>query len=306
LILAACLALAAAGWAFADVTSAAEREAPHATAGAHGGPGTHDGGGVHGGASGGVASGNGGSGGAKPDAVRYRPIGCVARDGAVAHFDGPARREVALTFDDGPGALTPGFVRMLFARHVKATFFMVGKQVSGGERQLLSEELRDGDALGDHTWSHPNLLASGEVGRQLAETKAQIASVSGYAPCVFRPPYGAFDRAVLDTARSLGLATIAWNVDPRDWALPGVGSIEATVLAQVKLGSIVLSHDGGGPRGQTLAAYPRIIAALRRRGYRFVTVPQLLGYPTVYRRCRRECGEAAIEQPPPGSVVQKG
>ena len=96
-----------------------------------------------------------------------------------------------------------------------------------------------------------------------------------------------------------------WEVDPSDYTLPGAGAIEQRVLSQARPGSIVLSHDGGGPRGQTLAAYPRIIAALRRRGYRFVTVPQLLGYHTIYRRCRRDCGESAIQEPlPPGSIVE--
>jgi peptidoglycan/xylan/chitin deacetylase (PgdA/CDA1 family) len=109
----------------------------------------------------------------------------------------------------------------------------------------------------------------------------------------------------LRAAHALGLATVTWNVDPRDWTLPGAGAIEARVLGQVRPGSIVLSHDGGGPRGQTLAAYPHIIEALRRRGYRFETVPQLLGFHTVYRRCRLQCGQAAISgRPPPGSIIE--
>jgi peptidoglycan/xylan/chitin deacetylase (PgdA/CDA1 family) len=239
--------------------------------------------------------------------VRYRPVGCVARGGDVAHFNGPSRRLVALTFDDGPSTLTLRFVRMLRAERVVATFFMLGDRLSRQDRSLLHEELRDGDALGDHSWSHPDLALSGEVFGQLRATKRLIAKLSGYTPCVFRPPYGAYDRAVVQTARSLGLATVIWDVDPRDWALPGTGAIEARVLAQTRPGSIILSHDGGGPRGQTLAAYPRIVAALRRRGYRFVTVPQLLGYRTIYRRCRGRCEESAIKgSPPPGSIVEQG
>jgi len=295
---ATCLALAAAAWAFGDVTVAAEDDSQPAhmsTRRVVPPPARTDARGVISPPA------------AKPvEPSRYRPVGCVERGGVVAHFNGPSRREVALTFDDGPSTLTLRFVRMLWAEHVKATFFMLGEQLFARDRKLLAEELRDGDALGDHSWSHPNLALSGEVRSQLAGTKDEIASVGGYTPCVFRPPYGAFNSPVLRIAASLGLATIVWNVDPRDWALPGVGSIEATVLAQVKPGSIVLSHDGGGPRAQTLAAYPHIIAALRRRGYRFVTVPQLLGYHTIYRRCRRGCGEAAIQEPlPPGSIVER-
>ncbi len=239
--------------------------------------------------------------------LRYRPVGCIARGGAVARFHGPSRKVVALTFDDGPSPLTLQFVRMLRAQHAVATFFVLGSELSGRYWKLLREELRDGNALGDHSWSHPDLAFGGNVQGQLQSTKRAIRAMSGYTPCVFRPPYGAYDRSVLRVAHSLGLATIVWDVDPRDWALPGVGAIQARVLSQVRRGSIVLSHDGGGPRGQTLAAYPYIIATLRARGYRFVTVPQLLGFRTIYRPCRRDCGEAAIQgRPPPGSIVRSG
>jgi peptidoglycan-N-acetylglucosamine deacetylase len=246
-----------------------------------------------------------GAGGGMP--VRYRPVGCAETGPAVAHTHGPRRKVIALSFDDGPSALTVQFVRMLRAQKAPATFFMVGDQLSWRYRALLREELRNGDALGDHSWSHPNLAASGNARSQLQSTKSEIATLSGYTPCVFRPPYGALSNSVLGTARSLGLATITWNVDPRDWSLPGTGAIQTRVLSQVQPGSIVLSHDGGGPRGQTLAAYPHIIAALRRRGYRFETVPELLGFRGIYRRCRLQCGEAAIEgRPPPGSIVESG
>ncbi len=244
---------------------------------------------------------------AAPAPVRYRPVGCVATGPASTHKHGPHRKVVALSFDDGPSPLTAQFVRMLRAQKAVGTFFMVGDQLSGRYRKLLREELRDGDALGDHSWSHPNLVRSANARTQLQMTKTAIGALSGYAPFVFRPPYGAIDRSVLQTARSLGLATITWDVDPRDWALPGVGAIEARVLSQVTPGSIVLSHDGGGPRGQTLAAYPSIIATLRRRGYRFETVPQMLGLRGIYRRCRLQCGEAAIEgRPARGSIIEAG
>jgi len=239
--------------------------------------------------------------------VRYRPIGCVRRGPMVSYKHGPRRKQVALSFDDGPFPLTPRFVRMLKANHAVATFFMIGKQVTTRYRATLHEELRDGDALGDHTYTHPDLLISGGVRSQLQRTLQAIRGLSGYTPCVFRPPYGDYDGSVVRTAASLGLATILWEVDPRDYALPGVAAIQQRVLAQVRPGSIVLSHDGGGPRGQTLAAYPGIIRALRARGYRFVTVPQLLGFHALYRRCLRECeGAAIIGRPPRGSIVEPG
>ncbi len=242
-----------------------------------------------------------------PQPVRYRPIGCVRRGPAIDYTHGPRRREVALSFDDGPYPLTPSFVRMLRANRAVATFFMIGEQVSARYRATLHEELRDGDALGDHTYTHPDLLATGDVRGQLQSTIQAIRGLSGYTPCVFRPPYGDYDSSVVQTAAALGLATITWEVDPSDYTLPGVAAIRSRVLAGVRPGSIVISHDGGGPRGQTLAAYPGIIGALRARGYRFVTVPELLGFHTVYRRCVRDCEGAAIAgRPPPGSIVEPG
>jgi peptidoglycan-N-acetylglucosamine deacetylase len=243
----------------------------------------------------------------RAERVRYRPVGCVRSGPELVYRHGARRRQVALSFDDGPSPLTQRFVEMLKANHAVATFFMVGDQLSVRYRGDLQTELRDGDALGDHTWNHPNLLSVGGTRGQLQRTIEAIRGLSGYTPCVFRPPYGAYDAAVVRTAGSLGLATILWEVDPSDYALPGVRAIEQRVLAQVRLGSIVLSHDGGGPRTQTLQAYPEIIKGLRARGYRFVTVPQLLGFRSVYRRCLKECGEAAIAGPPPaGAIVERG
>jgi len=218
----------------------------------------------------------------------YRIVGCRSQGGA-AYFHGPAVREVAIGFDDGPAPDTSAFLAMLEREHVRATFFMIGEHVTAAYRSVLLRELRDGDVLGDHTFTHPDLVTAGGVRPQLQRTIAVIRALTGYTPCVFRPPYGAYDSAVVQTARSLGLATVLWNVDPRDWALPGTESIVTTALAEVRPGSIILSHDGGGPRGQTLAAYPQIFRALRARGLRVVTIPELLGFRPVYRPCIRLC-----------------
>ncbi|MFZ2114299.1 MAG: polysaccharide deacetylase family protein [Solirubrobacteraceae bacterium] len=239
--------------------------------------------------------------------VRYRPIGCVRRGPVIAYSHGPRRKMVALSFDDGPFPLTPKFVQMLRANHAVATFFMIGDQVTTRYRATLREELRNGDALGDHTFTHPDLVTAGGVQSQLQRTIQAIRGLSGYTPCVFRPPYGDYDSTVMNTAASLGLATILWEVDPSDYTLSGVSVIEQRVLYQVKPGAIVLSHDGGGPREQTLAAYQYIIKALRARGYRFVTVPELLGFHTAYRECVRDCeGTAITGHPPPGSIIKPG
>jgi peptidoglycan/xylan/chitin deacetylase (PgdA/CDA1 family) len=218
----------------------------------------------------------------------YRVVGCRSR-GTVAYRSGPDRREVAIGFDDGPASDTPAFVRMLERSRAQATFFMIGEQVSSGYRSTLLRELSDGDVLGDHTFTHPDLTTSDDVRAELQKTIAVIRALTGYTPCVFRPPYGDYDESVIRTARSLGLATVLWNVDPSDYLQPGTGVIEQRVLAEVQPGSIIISHDGGGPRGQTLAAYPAIIATLRARGYRVVTIPQLLGFRPIYVPCIRLC-----------------
>ncbi len=226
--------------------------------------------------------------GSGPRAQLYRVVGCASH-GRSAYLHGPNRREVAIGFDDGPAPDTPAFVTMLERSHARATFFMIGEQVSAAYRQMLLRELRDGDVLGDHTFTHPLLTRVAAVREQLQRTIAVIHSLSGYTPCVFRPPYGAYDSSIVASARALGLATVLWDVDPSDYTQPGVSTIERRVLEQVRPGSIIISHDGGGPRGQTLAAYPQIIAALRRRGYGIVTIAQLLGFRPVYEPCRKLC-----------------
>jgi peptidoglycan/xylan/chitin deacetylase (PgdA/CDA1 family) len=226
---------------------------------------------------------------------RYRIVGCVST-GAGAVRGGPARREVAFGFDDGPWTQTPDFVTMLERAGVRATFFMIGRQLTTADRPLLLRELHDGDVLGDHTWSHPDMTRSSEVRSQLLRTLAAIRGLTGYTPCVFRPPYGAYNTSVLRSARSLGLATVLWNVDPADWSDPGSRAIVQRVIAQVRPGSIVISHDGGGARGQTLAAYPEIIRTLRSRGYRIVTILELLGFRPVYVPCIRLCDGLGVKR----------
>jgi peptidoglycan/xylan/chitin deacetylase (PgdA/CDA1 family) len=242
---------------------------------------------------------------ARPQAAGdYRVSGCASH-GSAAIRSGPHRREVAIGFDDGPAPDTAAFVAMLERERVRATFFLVGEHVSGIYTGLLRRELRDGDVLGDHSYTHPNLTLVRGARGQLQKTISVIRALTGYTPCVFRPPYGAYDTGLLRTARSLGLSTIMWNVDPTDWARPGVLAIERRVLGSVQPGSIIISHDGGGPRGQTLTAYPRIIAGLRARGFRIVTIPELLGYPPEYVPCIRLCDGIGVQRTalPHGAII---
>ncbi|MFI4991946.1 MAG: polysaccharide deacetylase family protein, partial [Solirubrobacterales bacterium] len=245
--------------------------------------------------------------GTPQQAVSYRIVGCRSR-GAAPYRGGPPRRVVAIGFDDGPASDTAAFVSMLEHSHARATFFEIGRQVSASYRATMLRALRDGDVLGDHTYNHPDLTRGGvDVQAELLHTIGAIRAQTGYTPCLFRPPYGAYDAAVVRAARALGLATVMWNVDPADWAQPGTTAIEQRVLAQVRPGSIVISHDGGGSRGQTLAAYPHIIAALRRRGYGIVTINELLGFRPVYAPCIRLCDSLGIPraQLPRDAILQR-
>lgn len=203
--------------------------------------------------------------------------GCARRGAAVLRHGPRTRHAVALTFDDGPWSDTPQFVRVLEARHVHATFFLIGRQVAG-HGALLRRELADADVLGNHTFTHPDLVRAGGVSTQLSRTSEAIERTASYRPCLFRPPYGSYDGAVVGAALALHMTTVLWDVDPMDWARPGTDAIVQRVLSAVRNGSIVLMHDGGGPRDETLQALPRIIAGLRARGFALLTVPELLGY----------------------------
>jgi peptidoglycan/xylan/chitin deacetylase (PgdA/CDA1 family) len=201
---------------------------------------------------------------------------------------GPSRgRMVALTFDDGPWYDTPQFLGILEREHVVATFFEIGEQIATyGQRGAIERRmLKDGDMVGDHTWSHIDVSGDGPVAAsQIRGTADAIRGATrGFRPCLFRAPGGAVSPALISEARGMGFTTIQWDVDPRDWSRPGTGSIYSTVTSGARPGSIVLQHDGGGDRSQTLAALPQEIDTLRRAGYHFVTVTQLLGYRLIYK-----------------------
>jgi peptidoglycan/xylan/chitin deacetylase (PgdA/CDA1 family) len=210
----------------------------------------------------------------------YTVDGCTAA-GPSQRFGGPsAGRRVALTFDDGPSVYTPQVLSVLNHYGVHATFMEIGEQV-GARAGTARAVIRSGDAIGDHTWSHP-LLTAANTANQIGPTQKAIHTATGYRPCLLRAPYGAASAAVVDIARSLGLLTIQWDVDPQDWARPGAGVIAQRVLAAVHAGAIVIMHDGGGDRSETVAALRTIVPTLLARGYHLVTVPQLLGLRPAY------------------------
>ncbi|MFN8215556.1 MAG: polysaccharide deacetylase family protein [Solirubrobacterales bacterium] len=207
-----------------------------------------------------------------------RPVGCTGGSPGLVTNGPRDRNVVALTFDDGPSEYTSGFLQVLREKGVVGTFFEVGQEMPGRE-DVMREILAEGSELGDHTMNHVEYPGYA----QIAGAAARIEDYTHFRPCLFRPPGGAVNSSVVATAGSLGMRTVNWDVDPRDWSTPGTGSIYSTIVGNARPGSIILMHDGGGPRGETLAALPQIIDTLRARGYGFTTVSQLLGYHLIYR-----------------------
>jgi peptidoglycan/xylan/chitin deacetylase (PgdA/CDA1 family) len=188
------------------------------------------------------------------------------------------RPEIALTFDDGPNPpYTSQILTILHTYGVKATFFVIGTNAATYPN-LVQQEYQDGHVVGNHTWTHPDLtqLTVFQVRDQLQRTSEEMRAITGVSPSIFRPPGGNFNETVQSVAASLGLSTIVWDVDPRDWSQPGVDVIIQRVLATVHNGSIILLHDGGGDRSETVAALPTIITTLEQRGFQFVTIPRLI------------------------------
>jgi peptidoglycan-N-acetylglucosamine deacetylase len=201
-------------------------------------------------------------------ALRYTPF---VTAGVGRH------RVIALTFDDGPSPYTPQIVRILVRMHVPATFFVVGQQLTDFAAGLR-DELGHGLEIGDHTENHAWLvrLSAGAQYGQIHDAAARMQHLGAAFPRLFRPPYGAYNGQTLATLRRMKMFMVLWSIDPGDWRRPGVKAIISGVLGHARPGAIVIMHDGGGDRSQTVAALPAIVNGLRRRGYTLVTVPRLL------------------------------
>lgn len=183
---------------------------------------------------------------------------------------------IAMTFDDGPHPQnTPRLLDMLRERNIKATFYVIGKSVNRYP-QITRRIVAEGHEIGNHTWSHPNLtkLSDSTVRMELNKTRDAIVAACGVQPRTMRPPYGALrssQRAWI--YREYGYPTVLWNVDPEDWRRPGVSVVTSRILNSTRNGSIVLAHDLHKP---TVDAMPGTLDGLLRRGYKFVTVSQLI------------------------------
>lgn len=204
--------------------------------------------------------------------------GCRYRSRASSVRGGPAAgRRIALTFDDGPSSFTARILDVLEAQDIRATFFVEGRKVAGNE-ELLTRMLDRGHMVASHSFDHVNLAKADRAAlRQIDDTQAAIRTATGFTPCLLRPPFGLGSRKLLRALAGRHLTSTLWSVNPRDFQTPGSATIKRRVLAGAKPGAIILTHDGGGDRSQTLAAIPSIVRTLKARGYRFVTVTDLLG-----------------------------
>jgi peptidoglycan/xylan/chitin deacetylase (PgdA/CDA1 family) len=193
------------------------------------------------------------------------------------HVDGPY---IAMTFDDGPSAtLTPKLLDILAAHHIKATFFVLGEMVAE-HPEILARAAREGHEIASHSWSHPNLAKMSQEGvrSQLQRTDDEIKTAAGKRPTLFRPPYGSItERQKRWIHDEFGYDIILWDVDPLDWRRPGPAVVRNRILKETRPGSIVLSHD---IHPGTIEAMPSTFDELEAKGFKFVTVSELLGMAT--------------------------
>jgi peptidoglycan/xylan/chitin deacetylase (PgdA/CDA1 family) len=190
--------------------------------------------------------------------------------------------KIAITFDDGPHATsTPRILELLERFRVPATFFLVGKHLEK-HPAIARGMVSSGHEIGNHTFSHSLLYVStkNRIRDEIVRTDTLLRNIDGAEPKFFRPPAGFFTKQVLDIAEQLGYQTVVGDVYPRDPHLPGREKIVERVLQRTVAGSIIILHDGGNTqqvdRSQTLEAIYEIIPCLKKKGFEFLTLSDLL------------------------------
>ena len=186
-----------------------------------------------------------------------------------------ANKTIALTFDDGPGPYTEKLLDILDKYDAKATFFLIGSKVSARANTLRRMQSR-GHQLGNHSWSHPELnkVSAEQLASEIDQTNNAIKQAVGTKPNIIRPPYGAFNRAVLEQFRQRGMSAVVWSVDTRDWADRNSEIVCSRAVAGARNGAVILMHD---IHPTSVNAVPCILDSLKQQGYSFVTVQNLIG-----------------------------
>lgn len=192
---------------------------------------------------------------------------------SYVHVDGPY---IAMTFDDGPSEkLTPRLLNLLATHHIKATFFVIGQNVAE-HPEIVQRAAREGHEIANHSWSHPNLgkMSDEGVRRELQKTDDAIKSAIGTRPTLLRPPYGSISsRQKKWIHDEFGYQIVLWDVDPLDWKRPGPAVVCNRIVKETRGGSIVLSHD---IHPGTIEAMPSTFDQLEAKGFKFVTVSELI------------------------------
>ncbi len=187
-----------------------------------------------------------------------------------------ADNSIAITFDDGPHPqLTPKLLDLLKERGIKATFYVIGKNVATYP-EIAKRIVDEGHEIGNHTWNHPALskLGAAKVKSEMDQTTEIIVKATGVKPATMRPPYGATNATLnkkLD--EEFGMKVIMWSVDPQDWKYRNADRVASQLIENTKAGGILLAHD---IHASTIAAMPRTLDALTAKGFKFVTVSELL------------------------------
>lgn len=195
----------------------------------------------------------------------------------VFYSKSSVQKRVALTFDDGPdNKYTPQILDILKKYNIKATFFVVGRRTVIYP-SIIKRIIKEGHAIGNHTWDHQNLLkvSNKDALTEVSKTDEAIFSIAGIHTSLMRPPYGRTDSYVNKMMVSKGYNVILWSVDTRDWAGTSVPDIMKAVKNEIRPGGIILQHCSGNV-ANTVKALPQIITYLKEKGYTFVTVPELI------------------------------
>jgi peptidoglycan/xylan/chitin deacetylase (PgdA/CDA1 family) len=203
--------------------------------------------------------------------------------GASFTGEAPGSRRLALTYDEGPNdAGTPGLLEVLAKHQVKATFFLLGRYVKALP-QLAREVAAAGHAIGNHSYSHRNLifLSQDETRQELRHTSQVIEEATGIRPALFRPPFGGRRPGTFAIARDCGMTPVMWRVSGHDWDADSAGSIVRRIISGVKGGDVILLHDGGhrelgADRSRTVMATAGLIRRCQDEGYQFVTVAEMM------------------------------
>ena len=201
-----------------------------------------------------------------------RVPGVVQRPGGPQHYLPCVGTNIALTIDDGPDPVwTPKILALLARYQVQATFCMIGRRAAAYPG-LVRSVADAGHHIANHTFTHPDplgALSPTQIAAQLAQATDAITKAGAPHPTLFRAPGGAWSPAVLTACAAAGMRPLDWSVDPRDWSRPGVPHIVDTILTKTQPGAIILDHDGGGNRQQTIDALTIALPRLIHAGYQF-------------------------------------